>query len=140
MGFGVWGLGFGFFIVSAFVIAAVAYIAGLIVLSVEDANDRAPVYLLVAGALLGITSLIFWAGRLTVKLWLSEHHLRKDATERSIMTETYLALQESEQATESDRAIVLAAIFRPTPDGVVKEEGPADLGVQAAISKFLSKP
>lgn len=130
----------GFFAAAAFVIAVAAIVAGRIVLSVTEVEDRAPVYLLVAGALLGMTTLIFWAGRLIVKLWLSEHHLRKDATERSVMTETYLSLQEGGQASESEKAIVLAAIFRPTPDGVVKEEGPADLGLQAAISRYLAKP
>lgn len=129
-----------FFGLASFVIGLAAFIAGSIVLSVEEAEDRAPVYLLVAGTLLGLTTLIFWGGRLIVKLWLSEHHLRKDAAERSVMTETYLSLQEGGQASESDKAIVLGAIFRPTPDGVVKEDGPADLGLQAAISRYLAKP
>ena len=43
-------------------------------------------------------------------------------------------------ATEAERAIVLSAIFRPTPDGIVREDGPMDMSVGGIVSKFLSNP
>ena len=92
-----------------------------------------------SGALLGITTLIFWIGRLVIKLWLSEHHLRIDSNERAVMTKTYLAMTENDSASNEDRAIVLSAIFRPTPDGVVKEEGPNDFGVNAQLARLITR-
>ena len=84
--------------------------------------------------------MVFWAGRLIVKLWLSEHHLRGDAQERAVMTKSYLAMTENDKAQDTDRAIVLSAIFRPAPDGVVKEEGPQDIGLHALMAKLLARP
>lgn len=37
------------------------------------------------------------------------------------MARTYLALATENQASDSDRAIVLGALFRPTEDGIVKD-------------------
>jgi hypothetical protein len=81
----------------------------------------------------------FWIGRLLTKLYLSEHHLRNDADERAIMTETYLALTAENAASEGDRNIILGALFRGTPDGIVKEDGPSDFSIQALLSRFAIK-
>ncbi len=128
-----------FFPSAAAILIIGAWIAGTVILSVDEIENRAPTYFLTAGALLALTTLMFWIGRLIIKLWLSEHHLRKDALERAVMTETFLAMDKEVASLDTERAIVLTAIFRPTPDGVVRDEGPGDIGIQAAISKYLSK-
>ncbi|MNE58137.1 hypothetical protein D3C80_1531500 [compost metagenome] len=84
--------------------------------------------------------MVFWAGRLLTKLYLSQHHLRQDAEERATMTETYLALIENSAASTEDRQVILNALFRNTPDGIVKEEGGLDPSIAAALGKFLAKP
>lgn len=97
-------------------------------------------YVITAGALLGGTTLIFWLGRLLVKLFLSEHHLRSDSEEKSIMTQAFLAMGSREQEfTETERSIILASIFRSSPDGIVKEEGPGDFGANALLAKLLMR-
>jgi hypothetical protein len=130
----------GYFILAAIIIGTAGWAASTIILSLDaTVVDRTPVYLITSGALLAITTLVFWIGRLVVKLWLSEHHLRVDAKERAIMTQAYLAMSENDAMAEADRAIMLASIFRPAPDGVVKEEGPQDIGLQALLSRLLAK-
>jgi hypothetical protein len=54
------------------------------------------------------------------------------------MTETYLALTKEAAASDADRDIILAAIFRNTPDGIVRDDGPGDVMPQAMMAKFMS--
>ncbi|MGZ5198324.1 MAG: DUF6161 domain-containing protein [Telluria sp.] len=64
-----------------------------------------------------------WAIRLLIRLFLSHSHLRTDAAERVVMTQTYLALlEENKLSEEKDRSLILSALFRPASDGMVKEE------------------
>lgn len=97
-------------------------------------------YVLITGGLAALTTLTFWIGRLLTKLWMSEHHLRNDAHERAVMTTTYLALTRGDKAEDVDRQIILSALFRNTPDGIVKEEGVSEFGLQGLVAKFLAKP
>lgn len=145
---GRWEIGFAvlsiaYFFAAAYCLYLAATKAASYLLSLPDivdpSDDRTPIYIITGGALLGVTTLIFWVGRLVIKLWLSEHHLRVDADERAVMTKTYLAMTENGSALDEDRAIVLTSIFRPTPDGVVKEEGPTDVGLNAYLARIASK-
>lgn len=68
------------------------------------------------------TTTIFWAGRVLVRLFLSEHHLASDAEERAVMAKTYLALVNEDKADKEDRNIVLATLFRHSTDGIVKDD------------------
>ena len=99
------------------------------------ANSTA-LYFIVSGGLATFAGVIFWVGRLLTKLYLSEHHLRIDAEERAIMTTTYLALTNSKAAEDSDRQIILAALFRSTPDGIVRDDGPVDLNLAMILSRL----
>lgn len=83
--------------------------------------------------------MLFWVGRLLTKLYLSQHHLRQDAEERATMTTTYLALTEVSAPGDADRQIVLNALFRNTPDGIVKEEGGLDPNLASALGRFLAR-
>lgn len=95
-------------------------------------------YVIITGGLAVLSTILFWIGRLLTKLYLSEHHLRNDASERAIMTQTYLALTKEAAASDADRNIVLTAIFRNTPDGIVKDEGPGDVSIHALLSRFAT--
>lgn len=102
----------------------------------QPSPDRdTSVYFVVSAGLATIAGLIFWIGRLLTRLYLSEHHLRKDAEEREIMTRTYLALTRDDAADEKDRHIVLSALFRNASDGIVKD----DAGDGALLSSLLSR-
>lgn len=104
-----------------------------------DETQRASAYVITAGALLGGTTLVFWLGRIIIKLYLSEHHLRSDSDEKAVMTQAFLAMSSNGSFTETERAIILASIFRSSPDGIVKEEGPGDLGANALLAKLLMR-
>lgn len=131
-----------FFPLTLIILAGVFIAAGAFLLNHPDAqNSKAPValYVVVSGGLLLISTLAFWIGRILTKLYLSEHHLRNDAEERATMTTTYLALTAENAAGDADRQIILTALFRATPDGIVKEDGPGDIGLQGLLAKFIAK-
>jgi hypothetical protein len=97
--------------------------------------------LLTAGVLTLFT-LLLWFVRLQMKLFLAERHLALDARERQAFAQSYLGLVRegdvSEEAKEQ-RALVYAALFRPSSDGTVRDEGGVDPSVAAAISKILMR-
>jgi hypothetical protein len=73
-------------------------------------------------ALVGVLGV--WAVRLVVRLYMSHAHLAADADERVTMVQTYLALLEGDKMpSDEDRKLVLAPLFRPAADGLVKDEG-----------------
>jgi hypothetical protein len=90
-----------------------------------------------AGTLLYLT-MYLWTMRLLVRLYTTEHHLAIDARGRSALTETYLSLTKEGAATDADRAIMLAVIFRPVADGMVKEDGPPAVSPAAMIATLAS--
>ncbi|WP_332660862.1 DUF6161 domain-containing protein [Brevundimonas sp.] len=94
-------------------------------------------YFIASAGLAAAAGLLFWIGRLLTKLYLSEHHLRHDAEERAVMTTTYLALTAEQAASDTDRQIVLNALFRGTSDGIVKEEGGLDPSIAAMLAKAM---
>lgn len=73
-----------------------------------------------------LTTIFFWIARLLVRLWLSEVHLGIDANERVVMVDSYIALKSEGHVEDSDRFIILAPLFRPTQDGIVKDDAAAD--------------
>lgn len=96
--------------------------------------------LTVAG-LLVVMSLIMWAIRLQYRVFLSERHLALDASEKQAFAETYLAIQEGAKVSEGSEAIVLASLFRPTQDGIIRDDESAiDLSVASILAKHLGRP
>lgn len=77
------------------------------------------------GSFLLLATLAFWVLRLLVRVFLSNLHLENDAAERVTMVKTYLALiRDGKLSSDSENLkAVLAALFRPTGDGIVKDEG-----------------
>ncbi len=85
---------------------------------------------------------LLWYVRMQMKLFLSERHLALDARERTAFAQTYigfLAEKDSSDEAAGQRAAVYAALFRPSTDGIVKDEGGLDPSIAAALSKFLTK-
>jgi hypothetical protein len=76
------------------------------------------------GSFLLLATICFWLLRLLVRVFLSNMHLENDASERVTMAKTYLALLRKGRLPEkADISVVLAALFRPSGDGIVKDEG-----------------
>jgi hypothetical protein len=94
---------------------------------------------LTTASLLMMTSLLLWIVRQQNKIFLSERHLALNARERRAFAETYLALRAEDKVGSESEAIVLGALFRSSPDGIVKEEeGGFDVSMAAVIAKQLS--
>ncbi len=73
-------------------------------------------------AVLLYLTMFLWTMRILVRTLMTEHHLAIDARSRASMAHTYLALIEQGAASDADRAIVLASLFRPVSDGLVKDD------------------
>ena len=95
--------------------------------------------LTITGLLL-VLSLIMWITRLQYRVFLSERHLSLDASEKKAFAETYLAMKEGEDVGIGNEAIVLAALFRPTQDGIIKDdESGVDLSAATILAKQLGR-
>jgi hypothetical protein len=116
----------------------IGFAIGAAVLINSNPENRSILQFIVAGSLISVSTILFWVGRILTKLYLSEHHLEQDASQRAVMTTTYLALLDQGGATaDADRGAIIAALFRSTPDGIVKDEGPADaMGLAGLLSKL----
>lgn len=102
---------------------------------VEAAKGTGTGALAYAGIGVFVTTIAFWAARLMVRLFMSEHHLAIDAEERAIMVQTYLALKLKEQVGPEDLKIILTGLFKSTSDGIVKDDGAPDIGIASLLSK-----
>ena len=93
----------------------------------------------VTGLLLAM-SLLMWMARLQYRIHLSERHLALDASEKKAFAETYLAMKEGEDVGRDNEAIVLASLFRPTQDGIIRDdESGMDLSAVAMMAKQFSR-
>ena len=135
----IWMLGatIVYFLITMIGLGTLFFQAGFYLIHHKLENNSA---LFVAGAgLATLSGVLLWAGRLITRLYLSEHHLAHDAEERAVMTKTYLALTAQKAATDAERAIILAALFRNTSDGVVKDDAALDLSAGGLIARLVSK-
>jgi hypothetical protein len=84
-------------------------------------------------------TLVIWPIRILAKMLLSNVHLATDASERSILTRTYLALiRKDDKMEEADRQLILKVLFRPTSTGIVKDDG-APSGISEIAARTLNK-
>ena len=124
-------------------IAGLTLVIALIVIAVISVKsvpaEKPHTYLMLAGIGVVVSTIVFWVARILTRLFLSEHHLAIDAEERAVMTETYLALTAEGQATEQERALVLASLFRPTADGIVRDDAAPDFSPSTILSKIGSR-
>lgn len=88
-----------------------------------------------------ISSLSLWVLRMIHRSYLSESHLAKDASERKAFAQTYYALIEDDNVSTDQESIVLGALFKPTQDGLVKDdESGLDLSAIAILANRLNRP
>lgn len=132
-----WLVGFSVFAGIGLLLAL--YWIGDHAVEVASADKPPAVYLVLVTLGVVLTTMVFWAARILTRLFLSEHHLAIDAEERAVMTQTYLALTAEGQAQENERSIVLSALFRPTADGIVKDDAAPDISPAALLSKLGSR-
>ena len=91
-------------------------------------------------SLLVTFSVLLWATRLQYRMFLSERHLSLDAEEKTAFAKSFAAITQDKSIAKENENIVLAALFRPTPDGIIKDEdGGLDPSISAAVAKFLSR-
>lgn len=83
-----------------------------------------------------ITTVVFWFGRLLLKIMLSERHLAIDAEERVTMVQTYLALTKEDKLDKADRGLALNVLFRSGSDGIVKDDGAPDTQIANLLSRL----
>ncbi len=109
--------------------------------TVEIASNNKPaaIYLTLVTIGIVLSTMVFWAARILTRLFLSEHHLAIDADERAVMAQTYLALTAEGQATSDERSIVLGSLFRPTADGIVKDDAAPDISPASLLSRLGAK-
>ncbi|WP_052245418.1 DUF6161 domain-containing protein [Halocynthiibacter namhaensis] len=97
---------------------------------------------LVIAAILTIFTVALWFTRLQMKLYLAERHMRLDAREREAFTKAYIGLLsqgDTSKEAADQRALVYGALFRPSSDGTVKDDGGLDPAIAAGLSKLLAK-
>lgn len=124
---------------SALLLLAILSVLATITLKVETKDTSAAALLLFATMGVVATTAILWAARIVVRLFLSEHHLSIDAEERATMASTYLALTAEGAIEPTERQLVLASLFRPTADGIVKDDAVPALGPGGILSNALTK-
>ena len=83
-----------------------------------------------------LLSLIIWLLRIILKVTFSNLHLQEEAHEKETMILTYLALiNEGAGLKEDDRKLILEAIFRPSTNGLIKDESNVTLLDLAKVFK-----
>lgn len=105
-------------------------------LSCDKFSPKGP---LTISMILLVSTVWLWYLRFQMKIHLSERHLALDARERRAFAETYLSLLKGNHVTQEHEAVVLQSLFRPTQDGIIKDEGGPDLGVATLLSKALDR-
>ncbi|APG47311.1 DUF6161 domain-containing protein [Phaeobacter porticola] len=91
--------------------------------------------------LVTMITLVLWFARLQMKIYLAERHLSMDSEERAAFADSYVrlvAMSDTSDEAIGQRSIVYASLFRPSSDGIVKDEGGMDPSISAALSKLLA--
>jgi hypothetical protein len=88
--------------------------------------------------LLTYASLGVWGIRILVKLLLSNVRLQRDARERSVMLESFLALLKEGHIDPEEKETILSTLFRPSQDQSVSGD-PTPNNAAGIVSKVLSK-
>lgn len=72
-----------------------------------------------------LLTMFLWAVRILARLLMANASLELDAGERAVMAQTYLALLREQGVRDTDagvRALVLAALFRHSPTGLIRDD------------------
>jgi hypothetical protein len=101
-------------------------------------NDTAAQIAVYSASSIVLFTLFVWALRVLIRSMISENHLATDASARAAMAHTYLALTKEEPASKEDRAIILASLFAPVSDGLVKDDGMPILSPAALAASAIT--
>ncbi|OYU52389.1 MAG: hypothetical protein CFE27_06640 [Alphaproteobacteria bacterium PA1] len=93
--------------------------------------------IIVGSSTLFMATLYIWSIRFLVRMMMTEHHLYIDAEARATMAETYLALSKVGVVTETERAVIMNALFKPVTDGIVKEDSMPAMSPAALLSNAM---
>jgi hypothetical protein len=132
-----WAAGF---VIFSLLVLVVTYICGWILLHSNISNGASEVAntIYVGGFIAAVTAISLWVVRIVMRLYMSQHHLTIDAEERAAMLKTFLALSEEKKVGDTELGLILSAIFRPTPDGIIKDEGvPMPIGIGSLLGAAL---
>lgn len=131
-----WGTALAVYVVGAVLIGTWVFFSAW-----ESLGTDTPLssrHLLLVAAIGAVLTLLFWGARLCVRIFLGERHLFTDAEERRVMTQAYLALIKEQAASDQERMLILAALFRNAQDGIVKDDGGGgELSLPAVLAKML---
>jgi hypothetical protein len=95
---------------------------------------------LIISGLLVASSILLWLIRLQYRVHLSERHLSLDASEKKAFAETFLAMKEGADVSAANETIILQSLFRPTQDGIIKDdESGFDFSAAALLAKQLGR-
>lgn len=101
-------------------------------------NDTTAQIAVYSASSIVLFTLFVWALRVLIRSMISENHLATDASARAAMAHTYLALTKEEAASQEDRAIILASLFAPVSDGLVKDDGMPILSPAALAASAIT--
>lgn len=132
-----WSIGFGLIGFAATILWIFGGIALARFIFADDQTAQIASY--TAGSL-ALFTLFVWGLRVLVRSMMSEDHLSTGASARSALAHTYLALTKEQAATPEDRAIILASLFAPVSDGLVKDDGMPTLSPTAIAAQMLTNP
>jgi hypothetical protein len=114
------------------------YIAESFIIAKDKFSAKGP---LLVGGILTTMSILLWIIRLQYKVFLSERHLMLDAAEKKAFAQSYRSLRRDAEVSKDSEAVVLAALFRPTQDGIIKDdESGLDVSAAAILAKQFSRP
>lgn len=132
-----WSVGFG--IVGLFFTIIWIFAGFRFARWVFETDPTAQVASYTAGSL-ALFTLFVWGLRVLIRSMISEDHLSTDASARSALAHTYLSLTKEKAATPEDRAIILASLFAPVSDGLVKDDGMPVLSPAAIAAQMVTNP
>jgi Family of unknown function (DUF6161) len=128
----------GFAVVGGATLVIGLYLLGNHAIDVADKDKPPAIYVILATIGVVSSTIVFWIARVLTRLFLSEHHLGIDAEERSVMISTYLALTADGKISDNERGLALSSVFRPSSDGIVKDDGAPEFSPASLLSKVIS--
>ncbi|MCA9271671.1 MAG: hypothetical protein KDA31_01365 [Phycisphaerales bacterium] len=84
-----------------------------------------------------LVGIAFWVLKIIYRNLLTHQHLATDASERVVMTQTYLSLA-SDKSIPEDGSLdfILKSLFRPASDGLIKDDkGPLPIALDLIVNK-----
>lgn len=123
------------------VVGLVVLVASLVLifrLAQDQFTEPTPQLIFFAAASALLFTPYVWVLRIMVRSMMAENHLAIDASSRSAMAHTYLALIKENAASKDDRAIILAALFNPVTDGLVKDDAMPTISPTGMVASAIT--